>query len=1670
MRFSPVQIAVVCVAVLNCAALRAQETEWPAAMFELERLALQSPRRNAAFSHLRQFASESGRLDEWRARWESRARTDGGAMESLLLGWFDIEAGQTKEARVWFARAAKLAPENPHALLAHAEMLIRACDADGETRARRAAELFTDTADKAGALRLASMIAQEKGELAAAWAHLGKLEGEPLPPDIRVALTADFTRAHLALGDWDKWFAALLESSGNSTAAAATCAAACLALGDPATAHRVVTEALKRDPGDNLLGNLATAAAIAAGFGGDAAMRIEAALGAQPSDDDLAAAINTLAALGAPEHARRIFNRHPARLAPIAARWRQVLPLLWNLGATEGLRDVLAPHAAVGGWELQFVLCELALLEKNPSAAEQALWRVLSREFDGHELPSSTRALARKAIFNPPDVPLAGQHLRSRCYSWDSAVHTDRPVHSLTQARDMALRDLGQMASKTGGDALDKLAATLRERTAHWLPGERLLAFYFARQREGILEAAEAAAALPNPSLDMRGCIRVALSTIGKVPPIPEEFIARTNVLKARFPFEKHTPSEDLLPQSWRARLFACWQLIGAGKLIDADKAFAAALHDFAEDGTGPDASAWSSFHASLIHSVMQLQDQALKTEAAAQVLRWIGMQTPRRVDWPAAPRPQVLWTKSSGQKVHSMFGGGGSTFVAHSFEPEVQQTAVGGSVTSDLFAPLAYFTHCFSYLDQRALGKALDAMLRDLPEESVRTALLARGVAAASDQVSGDPAWFAPLRESCDAQPAQIAAAISSLSAARFGRTLSFGDIGAELQKAAPPGSIGRAAWLAAALHAIAHGKGSSDPVRLAAELATLPADADTRRAADAAIEMLLSKARPDAAELRTVAGKLALAWLGTDETVPLPVEWRSRLRILMNSAEIDAAAALAKKILAQPLKPGTRLPEPGGIRLEAIRALNAVGELPAWFSSLNKNASRDNPSDLQRLAQAAREILDVVKATGARPAEKELPPEGRRKIEHPGGLDESLLREARAAQFDAEVRLVHLEPEEIDHWTALWFSAADGREPGEKLGEKPVVESATLLRAARGGLLPEMAFHFAGDDPRNVVDLAARWPAPPAQEPIRDTVEIASRLWHVGEKDAALDWLRKMSGTAPFFLIEALAARGDSAGIVDALATALLAAAQQPPKLSLAFQLGRESGFYLKDRPLAPLLDEASALGLSAPLAAKLAADPTPNAAALGLLVRAREHDATAASAITAYLAKPQWPVLNEEFAWQLAGWPEGRDGAQAALRALRQSHPFSGAAIASPGLQPARFGWLAARCGMESEAHSWLNQAWGMRNIPSMQHGEMLLTVAEGMWQNGDRARARAATGDLVKSLANNSKETGRIATRLRQLAAQEDPELVRLLCDMLSATKPPADSELSVAISEATRIVAIREGRFFDLTPFAWVRAQRADGVRGLGWALGYSTRGRENRQVLRAPDFPQTKSLRDLRLEIFEGTTNERLARRATIANPSPFGRVRISTKELGSTTSAILSTGILGPTLHAIEGEELLPPTGEIPGTLLPALIWKKRANGPDGDTIVSSHRPSQGSSYGDLFRASIIELPAAAGKDIVISGWARHEKPNMMDEAAILVIRPRDDASGRWVLQHTITAAPLGGDWQRFETRIRAPQAVQAGRAAPVLALQLLPGCAYSGLRVTATAPTKNGDGALKR
>lgn len=151
-----------------------------------------------------------------------------------------FEAGRPDQARAIFERAVSLAPENSAAVLSLAESQIRADLPEGDASSKRAASLLTGGRAKADAFLLPARIAQEKGNLAAAWAALRKLESEALPLEVRLALIPEFARAHLAAGDCQAWAESL--AAKKDIDGSAQYAAACIALGDPALGYRVVIE------------------------------------------------------------------------------------------------------------------------------------------------------------------------------------------------------------------------------------------------------------------------------------------------------------------------------------------------------------------------------------------------------------------------------------------------------------------------------------------------------------------------------------------------------------------------------------------------------------------------------------------------------------------------------------------------------------------------------------------------------------------------------------------------------------------------------------------------------------------------------------------------------------------------------------------------------------------------------------------------------------------------------------------------------------------------------------------------------------------------------------------------------------------------------------------------------------------------------------------------------------------------------------------------------------------------------------------------------------------------------------------------------------------------------------------------------------------------------------
>ncbi len=321
-----------------------------------------------------------------------RIQGQNGAAESILLGWLDLEAGNHAGARMHFEQATAIAPGSYHAWLALAEMQLRAGEAAGRESIRKAQSCATDDVQRVDSLRLPAVIEQERGDLAGAWVAWQAVEAESLPPEIRLALTPDFARAHLAIGDARDWANHLASISSGNADDAAVESAALLALGDPAGAYRIATTALKRDAAHAGLRRIAIDSARAAGFVSEAAARIEEDLGETPDDLTLIEALQSFVELGAPDHVLRLCRRHAPRLALLATSWRALLPGLWRLGVTPELRRIFAPQVPAGGWELPLVLGEMAIMEKDYDGAVEPLWRVLAEEFDRAEIASLSRA------------------------------------------------------------------------------------------------------------------------------------------------------------------------------------------------------------------------------------------------------------------------------------------------------------------------------------------------------------------------------------------------------------------------------------------------------------------------------------------------------------------------------------------------------------------------------------------------------------------------------------------------------------------------------------------------------------------------------------------------------------------------------------------------------------------------------------------------------------------------------------------------------------------------------------------------------------------------------------------------------------------------------------------------------------------------------------------------------------------------------------------------------------------------------------------------------------------------------------------------------------------------------------------------------------------------------
>jgi tetratricopeptide (TPR) repeat protein len=1674
------------------------EVPWPQAILELESAALRDPRPGSAWLHLRQYAVAAGRYAELRQRWET-----GDAAGLILLGWLDMEAGEVKAARGRFARAVAAAPKSHHAWLALAEAQLRAGEAAGEVSVGTAAKLAGDEAGRLRALRLPGLTAQERGDLAGAWAAWKKLEAAPLAPSVRVALIPDFARAHLATGDADEWSARLVAAAPESADAAASGVAACLALGDAALAHRLVTAALARDAAHAGLLKLAVAAARGAGFNGEAAARVEAALGDAPDDDALVSALEAFTKLGAPDHAVRLCRGHAARLAPIATRWRKQLLDLWRLGATPELREIFAPQAAAGGWEPVLVSAELAMLEKDYATATELLWRLCDKEFEAR--PLATLAAAPGTASEPPRereyLRLAGDGLRQRFalhqlqlragqYLLDpqgprfGETRVDLTVYVLGDARDGALAYLRKMALREGGEDLRKFPARLRARTAHWPVEERLLAGAAVGTPAEVLDAAGELLARPAVSAEAADFVRAQFARVGaadlsvarraqlvalraKLPPQPPgaadppalEFAPIVRVFGA---LERGLgpASGPSLERRWHAGLRACWEHFDAGRFAEADRAFAATLDAVGAAGQGPLPLDWSKFHVATFRAVAGFDTPAEKLAAASWVLRWLAWQSPRRTDWPAPPQPQMLWRTGQPTLFWPMFyparqgvfffnDGGISSIIP----------ACGGSLPDDQLS--AIFTGATPLR-----GNPAELALRTdgLAPESARLLTLADALQRFFRHGGGGHPVQMDEMEKLFATPDGPLARMLATRLAAI-RQRKGGEVPADfLTPGLPAGPVGRAAWIVAQLKLAAHQTPRAELLPLAEELAERPLDALTYAAAREACAYFAAAAEPAEAPLwKALSGRLTLARLRASAAEPLPAGVEERLILLTEAAEADEAVALAQRALAWPALRVERTPALWSVQRQAITTLNTCGELGAWLAGEKKAAPAGAAPGWRRLVEKSDLILQTIPEStpptaGARGA-------AARPRTDP--LDTMLRRDALAALGEASQTLVRLEPASAWGWHRLQSYVQRARTPN---GPPPAadLDLELLLRGAAGELSVGTAASFMGADLDRLTALLDRWPVrkaqaqDPAAQPYVGGVELATQLWRAGKRDKAARWLQKLfdandaePGNAVDLrnrLLETLALRDDRAGVLAVLARGLrdsLAHAEE----GAAFPRQDFWGNPIRSaRPLRPLCEQAAALGLAGELRAQLERDGGASAD-LALLLRAAVRDATVLTPLSPRLDQPMPAALREDFAALLAPWPEARKLAQKILR----EPDFS----TGPAERLARGGLLAAQCGLPDEAARWLGQALQTPRTDRGDRMTMLLDIVEGFSLITPAGGGHEAAEELKRLIASGRGSTEVLHSRLLAMAGAGREAAFRQFADIVAGKGPVQNRSLANLLADGERILAASRGEWGEATPGAWLHGAHDDGTAQVAWAVGWTTAAeRGGAAIFQTASASSAAAGKPLRVELFWGENKDRMVRIATIEKAAATGvwRGRLPQPQ-GVLAASISFDGqtVTGPATPFRAGKNFLPPLAALLAKL-PPLLWSGGTTGPGGETLrgVRLTDPRQG---GELLSEAEWELPGALDQNLTVSGWVKGGAPG---QVGLMLLVPGPTGEQRQHVQKlSFSDSPA---WRRFEFSVpadRLGQPVAALREKGArLFLTLAPGGEYSGLQVTATDP----------
>ena len=699
----------------------------------------------------------------------------------------------------------------------------------------------------------------------------------------------------------------------------------------------------------------------------------------------------------------------------------------------------------------------------------------------------------------------------------------------------------------------------------------------------------------------------------------------------------------------------------------------------------------------------------------------------------------------------------------------------------------------------------------------------------------------------------------------------------------------------------------------------------------------------------------------------------------------------------------------------------------------------------------------------------ETPAPPGSPAKPAQKGGMDATLRREAREALRDARLKLVRLEPELASHWAALQRLQQDDPPGSAEEGRPLLVEIETLVHGTAGGLGAGDAAAFVGDDLGRLSEFAFKSAAHPSANGEIYGLDVAEKLWHGGKRDAATAWLWKLfkadagdtygSPTIRALLIEALANCGDTRGILEVVDAALLKAVKPAPLIDAFPKRDSSGGFFAPPRQIRRMIEQVSAFGLAGEVRAKLEMQGGSPASELVLLLRVQMREAAALPEIVACIGKPMPPLFLEELAGLLDGWNEGRAATRAALLKLEAAHTLQTPRERLEQL--ALHGWLAARCGMEREATRWLLDAFAQQRLVYCNQTAVLLRITEGLLLCPHSGKAKDAALELA-GIINQTDPNGShftsdaVVKKLRELGHERNDAAVRLLSSVLKPGDEQKDEVLAAAIRAAEREIDLHSEKAAGFSPVALVRARLDDGTSEIGWThVSFSPGDREHREMLVEDPRHAAVPWRG-RVELFFGDSADRLERFAIIENAEQAGEWRGRLPKSKGWLAISIGTGgtaVLGPPIPVHSEKNLLPTRDEMLRKHLPALIWKKRKDGPGGEAFESVEliAPNTGQRP---FGSSAVEIAGALGKDLTFSGWGKHGNASLVpvNEDG----QSPDNGPG--------FSGEMENDWRYFEVMVPAASIAQyqqsPGGKLRGVALKLTLGGSYSGLRVVATEP----------